>query len=366
MFDNVKLDWNDKEKTFVDRGVNVTTEGYGNPFCSGCTKGNNAFGALQYVLVKALKYPNYTEPEQSYFSTVLYDFRLGPRSWRNEIQKPAQSDYFTEHGDFVKLKNHIEKVFEMRNHRRVIISSISEGGTFIYLFLRWIDQEWKDTFILGWISLSTPFSGSTEIGLHLLSGDSAYSIFIPWLNARKFRDASSGWPGLVTLSLLPSGDTNSDRRVFVTSPSANYTMTEYAKALYAAKRNETLTIYDDVRSFLGNGTIGPGVNTYCLYGSHVSTVSRVSYLTSDLSDEPTVERDLIGDGTVHQASLEGCKRWESNGIHKTTVKSYFNVTHTNMLFDKEALTDFLQYTVEMLEMEDERRGRKYSTKKKYL
>ena len=141
---NMHMDY-DGEK-YVDFGVNVTTTGYGDPFCKGCvsTPGMESV-FVQYTdhLVKRFGYPNGT----TLFSTIPFDFRLGPEAWTDTAKEPT-GGYFFETGQFKRLRNLIEARVEEYN-RKCILGSISEGGTFVQIFLENVSAEWKKKYLLG-------------------------------------------------------------------------------------------------------------------------------------------------------------------------------------------------------------------------
>ena len=89
-----------------------------------------------------LRYPNGT-----LFSTIPYDFRLGPAVWLDTAQEPP-GGFFYEHGNFRRLQTLIEGKRALHG-RRVILGSISMGGTFVKLFLESVSQEWKDANVIG-------------------------------------------------------------------------------------------------------------------------------------------------------------------------------------------------------------------------
>ena len=88
------------------------------------------------------RYPNGT-----LFSTIPYDFRLGPAVWLDTAKEPP-GGFFYEHGNFRRLQTLIEGKCALHG-RRVILGSISMGGTFVKLFLESVSQEWKDANVIG-------------------------------------------------------------------------------------------------------------------------------------------------------------------------------------------------------------------------
>ena len=182
-----------------------------------------------------------------------------------------------------------------------------------------------------------------EIGYHFLSGDTGYKSLIPWLDVKAFRDASAAWSGLIAVAPFPSGG-KADKKQFIISPSRNYTVSDYRDALIASKRQKTLDIWDDVAPLMADPEKDPGVPVWCAYGSNVDSVTSVIYTKDDLSDEkPTVVMTKAGDGTVHRASLEVCKRWDS-----ASVKEYPGVCHTCLLTSQNAISDFGDFVANLL------------------
>jgi hypothetical protein len=88
-----------------------------------------------------------------------------------------------------------------------------------------------------------------------------------------------------------------------------------------------------------------------MHGAGVSTVSRLVYASDDLSDAaPEVVRERKGDGTVHAASLEACRRWAgARGDARVTETVYAGLNHTALLFDRDVLEDVARFAGELLD-----------------
>jgi len=327
-FHRMHLEWNMTSKSYRDFGVNVYTRHYGEPNCTGCTGRSQMFSEVRSALWRMLGY------NESLFADVVFDFRLGPREWAAH----AGSSSFYQTGDHQRLRALVEEKKRVFGER-VLLASISEGGLLVNSFLAAQSPAWKNANILGWVSMATPFAGAKEIGLHFLSGDFSYQQLIPWLDAGKFRDASEGWSGLITVAPVQSS-LPSDTEPFVVTPSEQFSIASYRNALMRAGRSVTADVWNQTIPLLVGPTVPPGVPTLCMFGTGVRTISKIRYATDDLSDRPRLEYDYLGDGTVHHDSLTACERWHAPNV---TVKAYQNVSHTGMLTHIAALEDLVRW-----------------------
>lgn len=84
-----------------------------------------------------------------------YDFRLGPKS----------SNYQD------NLRKQIENLYLQNNNTKIAILSHSMGCKHALFLLNQMSQEWKDTYIDLWISISPAYAGSPRILKFLATGD---------------------------------------------------------------------------------------------------------------------------------------------------------------------------------------------------
>ena len=64
----------------------------------------------------------------------------------------------------------IEEIYEKTNQKTVIVTH-SLGSKWILYLLNNCSQEWKDTYINSWISISPIYKGSPKILKLIVSGD---------------------------------------------------------------------------------------------------------------------------------------------------------------------------------------------------
>jgi len=335
-FHRLRLDWNMTSNRFRDFGSNVYTKYYGTGEGLGFVE--PVFASLRKAFLP-LGYP----ADNSLFADVVFDFRVGPREW--EAPPGASSFYLT--GDLERLRLLIEQK-KKDTGRKVILTSISEGGTLTRSFLHAQNQSWKTEHILGWASLSTPFAGSKEIGFHFLSGDSAYKKLLPWLDVKKFRDTTEAWSGLMAVAPIPSGIPEADDAPYIVTPYTNFSVKRYRDALVRAGRWVTADVWNFSIPEVVAPTVPPGVPMLCLRGTGIKTIAKVTYDTDDMSDAsaPEFEYDLGGDGTVHHESLVACERWTN--APNVSSKAYNNVTHSGILSSEAALADIVRWVSSLI------------------
>jgi hypothetical protein len=325
-FDNLALEWDDNKKEYIDRGVTIE------PDLS--KDGTSSWGGWTYILNRTFAY------RDEHWDVCGYDWRLGPRQWKSSG------------GAFDLCSQRVEQLYTNNNNRKVMLSSISMGGPFTKIWLENKSQQWKDTFIAGWISMSGVFGGSTELLQAQIAGDPAYQSMggftvlgklITWINLAEFSGATENWGGQVVLLPFLTGDATADAKTLVSTPSRNYTVGEMRQVLLDSGRVSGTKVYDDVMQEQMKQE-HPGVPFWCYIGTHMKTIDYLTYddkfyqPDADVNGETSVGNYGNGDATVQADSLDACKYW-SHPTYSTSIKHFYQVAHAPMLFNPSALME---------------------------
>ena len=360
-FANLELGWDSVKQTIVGiPGVKVYTkngpsgfdpngDGYGGPGCLSTEDGHCfAWTGFQDTLIEQYDY------SMAQFRTVVWDWRLGPNEWA-AVPDP---DSLFETGNFEKTKSMYEELYAQTGKASYVVT-ISEGGTIFKSFLQYVDQDWKDRYIEGWFSYSGVFAGASDMAYSQMSGEAFYPKMIKSMNplhfstftSEQFRKATEAFPGQAVTSPIATGDAAADSLLLFTTPSRNYTYAEYVEALRDNGLETTASVMDSIADTRPNFET-PGVRMWCIYGTGVSTPITMQYeqdfngVHSDT--QPTIIHGFGGDGTVHEASLDVCKRWTASapqqvvGTAYTTVHHYLNQSHTGVMGHLPAASLFTQ------------------------
>ncbi|XP_063713354.1 phosphatidylcholine-sterol acyltransferase-like [Symsagittifera roscoffensis] len=258
---------------------------------------------------------------------LSYDFRKCP----NEKQDVLDS-----------MRSLTEQMFVDNQNKSVFIISHSMGGLFTKAFLEQQSQQWKNTYLAGWISIGTPMYGASSSYEMYASG---YNFGVPILPSEPLKYAqrsytSSAW-------MLPNPDFWDQSEPIIQTPTRNYTVLDYN--VFFKDINYTLgpTVFELTHSILDLNS-APDVNLVCIYGVGVSTEEQYIYDSSFPDKVPieTVKGD--GDGTVNYQSAVGCGNFKRNpGQTKPVMeKSFQGVDHDGLLQSSDVIdyVDKIVYT----------------------
>jgi len=220
-----------------------------------------------------------------------YDFRFGAVEYSLK--------------EWPKLKANVERAYSSNGKTKVVLQSLSMGGTYVSGFLQTMNQDWKDTYIDSWISLAGSLNGSTYNIGSAINGEN-YEIF--YVDKQKFADMYSTWPSSIWVT--PVAD-DVDGVIAIT-PSFNYTITEIPQLMYKAG---LFDVGDLKRTTYNknswNTAKDPGVKTWCWYSYNVPTVTVIRWKDDSLSDDSRDDIKGGGDGVVHYHGLRVCDQWKN-------------------------------------------------------
>lgn len=307
-FDNIKMRYLGNGKVDNNEGVEVRVPYYGGSVDGvRCLLSHTEFQCKAtgnwLAVINELEARGYQVGEDLF--SAPFDFRRG-------------ADDFMEDA-FPRLKTLVEEVYHSNGGARVAFVSISIGSMFMHTFLtHYVDQEWKDKFVLRWLTMSGVFNGFAQSFQNVVFGRNQF-LGAPIFKQTSVRDAYRTWASAAWL--IPKA-IYGDNRVILESPSRKYTLSDVGDALY----DDQASMFR--RSFLYNMTADPGVPTDCWFTKTKRTA--VGYkikqdMTKDLfySQKGVAVKEIIGkgDGAADINSLNICESWPS-----TTVRN-FGICH---------------------------------------
>uniref|UniRef100_A0AAV2L1K4 Uncharacterized protein n=1 Tax=Knipowitschia caucasica TaxID=637954 RepID=A0AAV2L1K4_KNICA len=263
--DNIRLIYNRTTHTSSSPpGVEIRVPGFGQTYpLEYLDPSKRPVGMYFFNIVQQLVEGGYTRDD---------DIRGAPYDWRRAPNE--NKDYF------LKLQNMIEEMAEK-------------------------PQIWKDKYIKAFISLGAPWAGVAKTLRVVASGDNNA---IPVIRPLKIR--SQQRTAVSTSWLLPYAHSWPKDKIFVQTPTFNYTVMDYQRFYKDVgfedgwfMRQDTEPLVSDLKP--------PGVETHCLYGSGVPTPESFHYSNKFPEVDPTVLYG-DGDGTVNLISALQCKTWQTS------------------------------------------------------
>lgn len=281
------------------KGVEIRPLGFGDV---------SGFEYLAYLYGSPLSildaYHDFVTTMKSAGYTPGVNFRGATYDWRLPTPKLYEQGF----GD--KVKALIEETYTANGNKPVHILAHSMGGPTSLYFLNSQTDAWKAKYIKSYIPIAAPWSGSPNGFRAILSGE---DLSLP-INGEQFRllfrsmTRNSGG----TIELLPN--TNPEfwptDKVFVKTPTREYTLADVQALFQDAGTPVTGSIYNKVGNFL-NSLEPPNVPTHCIYGVDIPTEISYTYTTNNFDTPPVIEYSNYGDGVVPVESLRRCQDWAS-------------------------------------------------------
>ena len=231
-------------------------------------------------------------------------------------------------------------MYKENGQKKVTLVAHSMGGPVSLHFLTGysgIDQNWKDTHINAWVTLSGAWSGSVGALDLLMSG---YHTPLPDFVHDMIGNFVSIAQTLESIPwMLPSSSVFGDT-VLVSTPSRDYTADDYERLFSDIGYTNGFKTYQRVLG-INVDFPAPNVPTYCYYGVNVDTLAKLTFET-DLNNTNTVPNVEFGDGdgSVNIASAEVCRKWSTmSSKYPFTYRKYNEVEHNDMLANDRVLAD---------------------------
>ncbi|KAF6288777.1 phospholipase A2 group XV [Rhinolophus ferrumequinum] len=184
-------------------------------------------------------------------------------------------------------------------------------------------QAWKDKYIRAFVALGAPWGGVAKTLRVLASGDNNR---IPVISPLKIREQQRS--AVSTSWLLPYNYTWSPEKVFVRTPTTNYTLRDYQRFFQDIGFDDGWLMRQDTEGLV-EAMVPPGVQLHCLYGTGVPTPDSFYYESFPDSDPKIYFGD--GDGTVNLQSALQCQTWRNRQEHQVSLQALPGSEHIEML-----------------------------------
>jgi hypothetical protein len=142
--------------------------------------------------------------------------------------------------------------------------------------------------------------------------------------------------------LFPNNATFPNDRVWVTTPTRNYTTADMHALLLDAGLSETEAVFGAVEPFPSG--VAPGVEVHCSYGYDVPTDNTYAFASLP-SDADPVTAAASGDGVVLLESLAVCGAWAQQQTQPVHVHTYEGMFHAAETYRADTMADLLKACV---------------------
>ena len=200
-------------------------------------------------------------------------------------------------------------MYRDNGNTKVTLVVVSMGGPVsLYFLTRVVNQEWKDTFIHGYVTLAAAWLGVTDLLASVLTPPPT-STFLVYPIEGSTQDVLSVYRSFVSPHWLAPRASAFNDITIVSTPTRNYTSSEYQELFTDAG-------YPQGYTKISQNTLdipAPNVSTYCFYGLGIPTPLTYIYDDGFPNTQPTSVHYGDGDVIVHRESLEACLRWSNSG-----------------------------------------------------
>ncbi|CAH0387963.1 unnamed protein product [Bemisia tabaci] len=263
--------------------------------------------------------------EELSMKAASYDWRFPPQSLAEQLY-------------YDQLTQLVEEMAQ-KTSRKVTIIAHSMGGLVTAHFLLMKPQAWKDKYINSFVSIGTPWLGSTATPKSYVVGN---NWGISWLNVVIMKVLLRSLPSVALL--MPYEEEFKDEVLMEwTVKNKTYTSKDYRQFYTDIGFPEGFEIRQRVRGIFPVPLDKLGVQYHCIWSrtTKPETPGRFRVTDPNLPEATEIsgEQMVEGDGTVNIKSLRYCERFKN-----ATVKSFDGPNHTGLLYEK-VLSDYLLSSV---------------------
>ena len=227
----------------------------------------------------------------------------------------------------MNLQKLIETTYTANNYQPVVLIAHSMGApTSLFFLTKVVSQEWKNTYIRDYITISGVWRGTTKAAKAFTSGDNEGIWIVPESQGRA---GQRTYPSNAWLLPFPS-DTWPRNNMFVFTPTRNYSAWDYQALFDDMKYPRGYQMFEEVRGLTG-ALPPPNVTLHCLYGSKVNTPYQYVYEEGQFPDHQPKTINGDGDGTVNINSLMACQRWRGQQKYNVTLQAFPGVEHVHTI-----------------------------------
>ena len=218
------------------------------------------------------------------------------------------------------------------NQRVVLIAHSMGAPTTLYFLTKVVDQNWKDTYIRDYITVSGVWRGCSKAAKAFTSGDNEGIWIVP--NSQG-RSGQRTYPANAWLLAYPS-DTWTKDDVIVVTPERNYSAWDYKDLFDDMNYSRGYEMFEEIKNLTG-ALPPPNVTLHCLDGTKMDTPLQFHYGPGEFPDTQPKTINGDGDGTVNINSLMACGRWKDQQHYNVTLKGFPGVEHVHTIKTKEII-----------------------------
>lgn len=225
-------------------------------------------------------------------------------------------------GYYSQLKELIEKTYNNAGRKVVLVVHSMGAPVSLYYLTKYVGQEWKDTYLKAYVSISGVWHGAANAVKAFVSGENEGIVIDLSIWGRA---AQRTYPSTAFL-LPPPSDTWTKDQVLVITPLKNYTAWDYKVLFDDINYPRGYEMFKEFGELLRELT-PPNVTTFAFYGHQYPTPEIFKYTEGEFPDTEPIQILGDGDGTVNINSLLSCSKWSNEMPYKLTMVGFSDVEH---------------------------------------
>lgn len=323
VYDLLQLNFDPRTLTYSSpEGVHVFTESMG------------SFSGIDTVyspFQSALESWGYKEGVNLF--AVPYDYRL-------MSDRSLSSVGFIRH-----LKSLVENAYHNNGGRKVLLAGHSNGGPTMYTFLQssLISRNWKTMYVAGMIGLSGNFLGQMNMIRDFTHHDNPkqQNMTCSW-EATVGSITWGGYDATKDVPIVTTGfGTTSERNFTAKVEDLAVLFTESGHSDWAQQLKALSGISPSKENTMDRSR-HPEVDTFCLFGSNISTSYSFRFSGDAMSSDPAETLFMEGDDNQEIFDNSFCNVWASTKEFQQfyfEAKAFPNVHHMDMISDSAVLEE---------------------------